>query len=278
MRRVLQTLGRRWLVMFGLAALLTVIFAALAAPWLTSHSPTKLRVQDRLQSPSAIHWFGTDHLGRDVYARVLYGARVSLRVGAGVALASAVAGTTAGLAAGYFRHVDNILMRIMDGMMAFPGLLLALAIMAAVGPSELNIMAALTVVYIPRVTRVVRSSVLAVRGLEYVQAVEALGGSDTRILLRHILPNCLPPLLVQISFTFAYAVLAEAALSFLGVGTPPDQPTWGNILSEGREFMLKAPWMTLFPGSAISVTVLGINLLGDALRDALDPRLRGRDL
>lgn len=278
MQRLLRTIRRRRLVLIGLLVVLTVVLGALLAPLLTSYSPTKLKVQERLRAPSASHLFGTDHLGRDIYARVLYGARVSLRVGAGVALTSALLGTAVGLTAGYFRRLDNPIMRVMDGMMAFPGLLLALAIMAAVGPSELNILAALTVVYTPRVARVVRSSVITVRGLDFVQAVEALGGRDGRILLRHILPNCLAPLMVQVSFTFAYAVLAEAALSFLGAGTPPDQPSWGNILSEGREFIQRAPWITLFPGAAISVTVLGINLLGDALRDALDPRLRGRDV
>lgn len=278
MMRVLRTLRRRILVLCGCAFVLAVVVAALLAPWLTRYSPTALRVQERLQPPSTKHLFGTDHLGRDIYTRVLYGARVSLRVGVGVALTSALVGTAVGLLAGYFRHLDNLLMRVMDGLMAFPGLLLALAIMAATGPSELNILAALTVVYTPRVARVVRGSVLAVRELDYVQAVEAVGGSDLRIVVLHILPNCLAPLLVQISFTFAYAVLAESALSFLGAGAPPEQPTWGNILSEGREFMQKAPWMTLFPGLAIAFTVLGVNLLGDALRDALDPHLRGRDV
>lgn len=275
MRRFWRELRRRKLGMAGVFVLIVITTAALAAPLLATAPPKKLAVQDRLGAPSATHFFGTDHLGRDVFSRILYGGRTSLWVGGLVALASAIFGLLLGLTSGYFPRVDAVLMRVMDGMMAFPAILLALAIVAATGPSALNVVIALTLVYTPRIARVARAAVLTVRHLEYVQAIEALGGRAARILVRHIFPNTLAPVLVQVSITFAYAILAEAGLSFLGVGPSPIEPTWGNILAEGRQYLQNAPWITLFPGLAISLTVLGINLMGDALRDALDPRLRG---
>ncbi len=261
--------------MGGAIVLLIVMVAALLAPVLATSPPKKLAVQARLSPPGSAHYFGTDHLGRDVFSRVLYGGRTSLWVGGLVAFLTAFFGLLAGLSSGYFPRLDTVLMRVMDGMMAFPAILLALAILAATGPSTFNVVVALTLVYSPRVARVVRAAVLTVRHLEYVTAIEALGGKTGRILIRHILPNVFAPVLVQISITFAYAILAEAGLSFLGVGASPEEPTWGNILAEGRQYLQIAPWITLFPGTAISLTVLGINLMGDALRDALDPRLRG---
>jgi peptide/nickel transport system permease protein len=275
MKRFWRELRRRKLGMVGVFVLIVITAAALAAPLLATTPPKKLSVQDRLSAPSAAHLFGTDHLGRDIFSRILYGGRTSLWVGGLVAMSSAFLGLLLGLTSGYFQRLDAILMRVMDGMMAFPAILLALAIVAATGPSALNVVIALTLVYTPRIARVARAAVLTVRHLEYVQAIEALGGRAGRILTRHIFPNTLAPVLVQVSITFAYAILAEAGLSFLGVGPSPIEPTWGNILAEGRQYLQNAPWITLFPGLAISLTVLGINLMGDALRDALDPRLRG---
>jgi peptide/nickel transport system permease protein len=275
MRQLWRELRRRKLGMAGVIVLVLVAIAALSAPALAPYPPKKLAVEARLSPPGATHLFGTDHLGRDIFSRILYGGRTSLWVGGVVATVSALFGLITGLASGYFTRLDSALMRVMDGMMAFPAILLALAIVAATGPSVFNVIIALTLVYSPRVARVVRAAVLTVRHLEYVQAIEALGGQTLRILVRHILPNIFAPVLVQVSIIFAYAILAEAGLSFLGVGASPEEPTWGNILAEGRQYLQKAPWITLFPGAAISVTVLGINLMGDALRDALDPRLRG---
>ncbi|MGQ0569483.1 MAG: ABC transporter permease [Armatimonadota bacterium] len=275
MRQLWRELRRRKLGMAGAIVLLLVLVAALSAPALAPYPPRKLAVEARLSPPGRTHLFGTDHLGRDVFSRILYGGRTSLWVGGVVAVVSALFGLVTGLASGYFPRLDSVLMRIMDGMMAFPAILLALAIVAATGPSVANVIIALTLVYSPRVARVVRAAVLTVRHLEYVQAIEALGGRTMRILTRHILPNIFAPVLVQVSIIFAYAILAEAGLSFLGVGASPEEPTWGNVLAEGRQYLQNAPWITLFPGMAISLTVLGINLMGDALRDALDPRLRG---
>ena len=275
MRQLWRELRRRKLGMAGVIVLLIVAAAALLAPTLAPYPPKKLAVEARLTPPGAPYYLGTDHLGRDVFSRILYGGRTSLWVGSIVAVASGALGLLGGLSAGYFTRLDGLLMRVMDGMMAFPAILLALAIVAATGPSVTNVMIALTLVYSPRIARVARAVVLTVRHLEYIQAIEAIGGSTGRVMLRHILPNIFAPVFVQVSIIFAYAILAEAGLSFLGVGSSPEDPTWGNILAEGRHYLQRAPWITLFPGMAISVTVLSINLMGDALRDALDPRLRG---
>jgi peptide/nickel transport system permease protein len=254
--------------------ILLVVLAAVLAPVLTPANPMLVNPADRLIPPGGVHPFGTDDFGRDIFARVIYGARLSLEVGGLVLLFSTVVGGLIGLAAGFYSRWDNWLMRVMDGMMAFPGVLLATAIMASLGPRVSNVIIALSVVYAPRLARVVRGQVLVVRMQTYVEAAIAQGSSDSRVLFRHVLPNCLSPVIVQSSVTFAYAVLTEASLSFLGVGAPPDIPSWGNILSDGRNFMIQAPWMTLFPGIAIMITVLGLNLFGDGLRDVLSPRDR----
>jgi peptide/nickel transport system permease protein len=274
-KQLWRELRRRKLGMAGAIVLAVIAVAALSAPRLAPFPPKKLTVDARLSPPGAPYYLGTDHLGRDVFSRILYGGRTSLWVGGVVAVVSAFFGLLGGLAAGYFPRLDGPLMRIMDGMMAFPAILLALAIVAATGPSVFNVMIALTLVYSPRIARVARAAVLTIRHLEYIQAIEAMGGGTARVLVRHILPNIFAPVMVQVSIIFAYAILAEAGLSFLGVGASPEDPTWGNILAEGRQYLQRAPWITLFPGIAISITVLGINLVGDALRDALDPRLRG---
>jgi peptide/nickel transport system permease protein len=254
--------------------MVVVLLVALAAPLLATHDPLFLDPVARLQPPGGGHLLGTDNFGRDTYSRAVFGARLSLLVGFSVALATVLFGTVIGLVAGYFRRVDTPLMRIMDSMMAFPGVILAIAIMAAIGPRVENVIVALTVVYTPRLARVVRSVVLSVRELQYVDAARAIGTRTARILFRHILPNCLSILVVQATFIFAEAVLGEAGLSFLGVGTPPYIPSWGNMLGEARAYLSSAPWTMLVPGAALMLAVLGLNLLGDGIRDLLDPRLR----
>jgi peptide/nickel transport system permease protein len=273
--RVLKPAVQNSAILLGGLLVIVVALTALIAPLVAPYEPLQVEAAWRLQAPSREHWFGTDDFGRDVFSRVLYGARLSMWVGGMTALIASAAGIAIGLLAGYFARLDNPLMRVMDGFMAFPSVILAIAIMAVLGPRVFNVIVALAVVQTPRVARVVRGVVLQVRAFDFVEAARALGTDDRRILLRHILPNCLSPLIVQTSFIFAYAVLTEAALGFLGVGAPPEVPSWGNILSEGRVYLRRAPWIALFPGLAIMTTVLGANLVGDGLRDELDPRLRG---
>jgi peptide/nickel transport system permease protein len=253
---------------------LLVLVVALAAPLLTPIDPQLVQPEQRLAPPGPLHLAGTDNFGRDLFSRTVYGARVSLIVGGLVALLATLLGTALGLIAGYYPRIDRLLMRLMDSLMAFPGVVLAVAIMAAVGPQVSNVVVALSVVYTPRIVRLVRSVVLVVREMQYIEAARAVGMLDVRIVVRHILPNCLSVLTVQSTFIFAEAVLAEAALSFLGVGTPPFIPSWGIILGEARTYIRDAPWMMLLPGAALSITVLGLNLVGDGLRDLLDPRQR----
>jgi peptide/nickel transport system permease protein len=254
--------------------LLAILALAVAAPLLTAYDPQAVAPEQRLAPPSGLHLAGTDNFGRDLFSRTVYGARVSLLVGGLVAALATALGTLLGLIAGYYPRVDRVLMRVMDSLMAFPAVVLAVAIMAAVGPQVSNVVIALTVVYVPRNVRLVRSVVLVVRQMQYIEAARSVGLQDARILARHILPNCLSVLTVQSTFIFAEAVLAEAALSFLGVGTPPYIPSWGIILGEARTYIRDAPWMMLLPGFALSMTVLGLNLVGDGLRDLLDPRQR----
>jgi peptide/nickel transport system permease protein len=272
--QALKAVLRNSAILLGGLLVLGVLVTAVAAPFVAPHDPLQVNAMQRLQAPSHLHWFGTDDFGRDVFSRVLYGARLSVWVGSMTAVIASVAGIAMGLVAGYFSRLDNPLMRVMDGFMAFPSVILAIAIMAALGPRVFNVIVALAVVQTPRVARVVRGVVLQVREFDFVEAARALGTGDWHLLLRHILPNCLSPLIVQTSFIFAYAVLTEASLGFLGVGAPPEVPSWGNILSEGRIYLRRAPWIALFPGLAIMTTVLGSNLIGDGLRDELDPRLR----
>jgi peptide/nickel transport system permease protein len=231
-------------------------------------------MRQKFLPPSAEHLFGTDNLGRSLWSRVVWGAQLSMIIGSAVVAINAVFGTLIGAAAGYFRALDNVLMRINDALMAFPAVLLAIGVTAVLGPSVNDVIIALGVVYTPRTARIVRSSVIVLREMEYVQAAVAAGAGHWRILRRHILPNAMAPLIVQLSFLFAYAVLTEATLSFLGVGAVPPTPTWGNIMAEGRQYMIDAPWIITIPGAALMITVLGLNLLGDGLRDVLDPRLR----
>ncbi len=260
----------------GSIILVSMTILGLAGPYLTGWDVLKVDPMNRLLPPSGSHWLGTDGFGRDMLTRVLYGARISLLVGLATMIGSTVLGTAVGLIAGYFKSIDGFIMRVMDGFMAFPSILLAIAIMASIGPRTENVIAALTVVYLPRIARLVRGQVLVVRQLLYVEAAHALGAGSWRILLLHTLPNCVSPLIVQGSFTFAFAVISEASLSYLGTGVPPELPTWGNMLHEGVPLMAAAWWMSVFPGIAIAVTVLGLNQLGDGLRDSLDPRIQER--
>jgi peptide/nickel transport system permease protein len=256
-------------ILFGFICL-----AAIFGPMLVTTNPGALSIPNRFKPPSPEFLLGTDNLGRDMLARVLHGARLSLGIGLAVIVLNAVFGVLLGALAGYYRRLDNILMRIADALMAFPAVLLAIGIAAALGPSAVTAIVALAVVYIPRTARVVRASILVVRELDYVQAARAAGATDRRILTKHILPNCMAPLIVQLSFVFAYAILSEAVLSFLGLGSPPTIPSWGVMISEGRTYMREAAWLTVVPGMAIAITVLGLNLLGDGLRDVLDPRMK----
>jgi len=271
----IRRLLRHRLFTTGLVLFLIVVVAAVAAEWIASQSPTRMNMRLRFTPPGDPRFLlGTDAFGRDILARLAHGAQVSLRIGVMVVVFTGVFGTFFGAIAGYFRRLDNPVMRVMDAFMAFPAILLAIAIAAALGPSELNVVIALAAVYTPRTARIVRASVLVVREAEFVQAARVAGAGDTRILLGHVLPNSLAPLIVQLTFIFAYSVLAEAVLSFLGVGPAPPTPTWGNMIADGRNFIREAPWITLMPGIAISITVLGLNLLGDGLRDVLDPRMK----
>ncbi len=260
--------------MTGLVLLGIVLAAMLLTPWIAPGDPNRMAVRFRFRPPSADFPFGTDNLGRNMVSRVLYGGRLSLAIGAWVVGLNLVFGVLLGAAAGYVPRLDGPLMRLADALMAFPAVLLAIGIAAALQPSVLTVVIALAVVYIPRTARVLRASVLVVRQLDYVQAARACGAGHARILARHVLPNCLAPLVVQLSFVFAYAVLSEAVLSFLGLGAPPTMPSWGILIAEGRGYIREAAWLTAIPGAAIAMTVLGLNLLGDGLRDALDPRLR----
>lgn len=272
--RFRRTLSRRRMLVIGAALVVVIVFVAVFAPWVATSSPNDFDVVNRLQPPTIERPFGTDDLGRDIFARVIFGARISLLVGFSVSAACLVVGGLFGLLAGYYRRVDGVLMRVMDGFMSFPNIVLAILLMASLGASLQNIVIALSITYMPRMARVVRGAVLQVREQVYVEAASALGARDHRLLGRHILPNAISPIIVQWTFIFAYAILGEASLSFLGVGVPPDIPTWGTILSEGRVYIQRAPWMTVLPGLAILWTVLGLNLMGDGVRDMLDPRLR----
>jgi len=273
-RRLLRRALRNRSVAVGAGIFLALCLAALLADVLSTHVPTRLDPAQRLRPPDSGHVLGTDEFGRDVYSLVLHGARVSLLVGGVTMLLTSAGGIAIGLIAGYYRRLDLVVMRCMDGLMAFPAILLAIAFMAARGPGVWNVILALSIVYTPRTALLIRSTVLSLRELDYVQAAQALGRKDLSIAFRHILPNCVAPLLVQGTFIFAYAVLAEAILGFLGVGVPPYVPSWGNVIASGKNVIREAFWVSAFPGLALTLAGLSLNLLGDGLRDILDPRLR----
>lgn len=258
----------------GFAVVFLITLTAVLADFLFTGDPNQLAVSDRLQAPSSTYWFGTDLVGRDVYTRTIFGSRISLMVGFSVAVISAVLAALIGLLAGYFRRVDAVVMRVMDGIMAIPVIILALALVALLGGSVKIVILVLPVAYTPAVTRVVRASVLAVRNEMFVDAALVMGASPLRILLVHILPNVMVPLIVLASLVAADAVLVEAVLSFLGAGAPPDIPSWGGIMADGSKNIRDAMWVIIFPGIFLTLTVLGINLAGDGLRDVLDPKLR----
>lgn len=275
LRAPARVLRRNSTMALGVFLLVVASIIAIFAPLIDRADPLKTNPVERLQAPSASHWFGTDHVGRDVYARTMHGTRISLIVGFSVAVIVAALGIIIGLLAGYYRQLDNIIMRFMDGVMAFPTLLLALALIALLGSSLQNVIIAISVVDTPRMVRIIRGSTLSIRELDFVTAAKAVGARPWRILLRHILPNTIAPLIVQATFVFASAIIVEASLSFLGAGSPPYIPSWGNIMGQGRTYLQMAVWVTFFPGLFLSLTVLSINLVGDGLRDTLDPRLRG---
>jgi peptide/nickel transport system permease protein len=264
------------LAAFGALILIAIFGAAIFAPLLWTVDPTSLAPTQRMRPPSEAHWLGTDHLGRDVWSRLVYGARISLTVGVAVASLSVLLGLVIGLVAGYFRWLDAIVMRIMDGLMAIPGILLAIAMVSLSGASVVTVILAIMIPEIPRVVRLVRAVVLSVREEPYVEAAVSVGTPLPLILIRHILPNCIPPLIVQATYIAASAMLTEAILSFLGAGTPPIIPSWGNMVAEGRLLFQIAPWPILFPGIALSLTILAVNVLGDGLRDRLDPKIAKR--
>ena len=275
-RNFRDALRRHPTAIAGGVVLLLMIVIALLAPWLGTVDPQAVAPVRRLKQPSGEFWFGSDMMGRDVYSRVLYGARVSLAIGIAVALFSTLVGLAIGLVTGFVRWVDAIVMRIMDGLMSIPPVLLAIALMALTRASMENVILAITLAEVPRVVRLVRGLVLTLRDEPYVVAAVAAGSSLARILWRHILPNIVAPLLVQATYVCASAMITEAILSFIGAGTPPNIPSWGNIMAEARSMFQIAGYLIFFPGICLSVTVLAVNLLGDGLRDALDPRLARR--
>lgn len=261
--------------MTGAAFIALFTAFALFAPWIAPYDPIEIRILEALSAPSPAHLLGTDELGRDILSRIIYGARVSLSVGFIAVGVAATIGGTLGLIAGFVGgRTDSVIMRLMDVILAFPAILLALAISAALGASVFNVMLAIGFVYIPRFARLVRGQMLSLRESDYATAAKALGQVPVLIMVRHLLPNALSVIIVQASIAMGWAILSEAALSFLGVGVSPPMPTWGSMLSMGRGYMEVAPWLTMFPGIAIFLTVLGFNLMGDGVRDVLDPTMR----
>ncbi|WP_207101122.1 ABC transporter permease [Paracoccus shandongensis] len=269
----LRPLLRNRAVIVGLVILAVVLLAAILAPLLAPHAPNKLSIVNKLQPPSAVHLFGTDEFGRDILSRAMYAGRISLLVSLGVVALSTVLGVILGVAAGFFPRLDTPISRLLDAMMSFPDILLAIALVAALGPSLPTVIIALGITYAPRLARIVRGSTLVLREMPYIEAALTLGLPLWRVLTRHLLLNLASPILVQATFVFASAMLAEASLSFLGVGVSTDMPTWGTMLASGREYINNAPWLMVFPGLAIVFSVLSLQLLGDGLRDLVDPRL-----
>ena len=272
MRQWLAFFGRHRLLAFGAAMFALLALVALLAPYLLD-DPRTLNPVQRLRPPSAEHWFGTDHLGRSVFVRTVYGTRVSLAVGVAVAIATTLVGVAIGLVAGFLKRWDSVLMRAMDAVMAIPGVLLAIALMSLFGSDLRTVIVAITIPEIPRMARLVRGLTLSVRTQPYIQAAITHGARLPRLLLRHVLPNVSAAVLVQATYVFASAMILEAVLSFLGAGTPPDIPSWGNMLAEGRAYLQRAPWILAFPGACLALLVLLVNVSGDAARDTLDPRL-----
>jgi peptide/nickel transport system permease protein len=273
--RALVWAWRNKTIVAGTLILLAFLAIAILASWLAG-DPLQFEPINRLKRPSAEFWFGTDQFGRDVYSRVVYGTRISLIVGFSVAVLATAVGLFLGVVCGYYNRVDAIVMRVMDGMMAIPAILLAIALITLMKAGLVIVIVAISIPEIPRVVRLVRSVVLSVRARPYIEAAIASGTRNTTIMLRHILPNTVAPLIVQATYVSASAILTEAGLSFLGAGTPPEIPSWGNIISDGRTFFQIAPWIIFFPGVLLAIAVLAVNLVGDGLRDTLDPRIARR--
>jgi len=271
---VKRLLGNRSVVVGG-AIFCGFVLVGVVAPYVVPFDPTNAMVGQRLEAPNAEHWFGTDHLGRDIFSRVTYGVRLSIFVGLTVVVSSLIGGIAIGLTGGYSKRYGNVVMRLVDGLMAFPGLILALALVAILGSCLKNIIIALSFAYVPRIARVVHAMVLKIKSMEYIDAATAIGAGTWRIVFSHLLPNTVAPVIVQASFLVASAILAEASLSFLGVGLPMGSSSLGVILAEGRSYLLNAPWITLFPGFTLFMLSIGSNILGDGLRDLFDPRYRG---
>ena len=273
--KVVRTLLQSRTALFGLVLSVLLVVAAVFAPWIAPYRPDEIHPIDSLMAPSARYWLGSDDLGRDILSRIIFGARVSLMVGTIAIGIAAVAGVSVGLAAGFLGgRIDGLIMRVMDALLAFPAILLAIALMAVLGPSLENAMIAIGIISIPAFARITRANVLSLREQEFVEAARALGGGGLYLALVVILPNCLSPIIVQASLGVGNAILVEAALSFLGLGVQPPEPSWGSMLAFGRSLLGQAPWYATFSGLAIFVTVLALNFLGDGLREALDPRLR----
>lgn len=268
-----KKLAKNKAAMVGAFIVLIFIVLAILAPWIAPHDPLDIQMANKLQTPSAEHWFGTDDKGRDILSRILYGARISLTVGIVSTVIGAIVGVFLGIIAGFYgRWIDSLIMRICDVLLAFPGILLALAIVSVLGPSTFNVILAVAFFAVPTFARIVRGSTLSVKKLEYIDAIRAMGSSDGRIIFKHILPNIVSPIIVQATLYIASAIIIASALSFLGMGTQPPTPEWGMMLSQGRSYVAQAPHLTLFPGLVILVVVIGFNLFGDGLRDALDPK------
>ena len=260
-------------IAFGGGLFLIIVLMAVFAPYIATHDPSAYAMQEMLQPPSAEHLCGTDAFGRDVFSRIVYGARISLTIAISVLVTCGVLGTVLGLLAGYYRWAEATIMRFMDGLMAFPSTLLALVILSVFGSGIQNIILALTISYLPRVVRTIRGTVISVKEYEHVEAARAMGASDARIIFKYILPLCISPLIIRLTLIMALTVLSESSLTFLGVGLSPEIPSWGNILSEGRQYITTSPYLITLPGLAIVLSVLFLNTLGDGLRDMLDPRL-----
>jgi len=280
-KSIAQELWLRFLknktAVIGLVIFTIIVAVAVFAPWITSYDNVviKMNIGERLQHPSMVHWFGTDELGRDILARIVYGARVSLLIGISAIFVSLIVGLVLGGAAGYYGgKIDALIMRAMDVFLSLPDVLLALAIIAAFGNTKVNLTVAIGLAFSPKFSRVVRSAVMGVRDNEYIEAARSIGALDTRIIARHVLPNCIGPIIVQVTLYVANAILTIAALSFIGLGIQPPTPEWGNMLASGRTYMRDFPHIVMAPGLAIFFTILALNLLGDGLRDTLDPRLK----
>lgn len=263
-------------ILFGFIIIILLLIMAMFSSEIASQDPYVMSLEDRLISPNSDHIFGTDRFGRDVFSRTVFGSRISLMIGFSVSFLSIFCGIILGAIAGYFKKLDPIMMRILDAFMAFPNIVLLIILIASFGQNIINVIIALVFVYIPRTARVVRSAILSESEKSYVEAAKALGFSELRIVFLHIMPNCTVPIIIQFTMIFAYAILSEAGLSFLGVGLQPEIPSWGNMIGEGKSYLASAPWISLFPGMTISLCILGINMFADGLRDITDPKFKER--